>query len=198
MNLDEASRVLAKAAGFDRRTVGQADVLAWQEALNDIPVDDALQAVTVHYRDTTDWLMPAHVRRHAATIDRDRRRAARELDEHQAIEAYRGQAGPLTDRRAEIRDFVGQVREVLPEGDREALHPRRTAWEREHEAFQRQQGAEPNPNYDPTLDAPPPWQVNAGTENGAWWEDDRARERHAQELLSAAGRLRPRTTRETS
>lgn len=86
MNLEQAAVVLSKAAGYDRRTIGEADVRAWHEALTDIPIGDALEAVARHYRAGTDWLMPAHIRRHAAEIDLERRRTARLAAEARAAE----------------------------------------------------------------------------------------------------------------
>jgi len=72
----DAARVLTKAAAFDQRTVGAADAIVWAEALDEIGVDDALEAVTRHYRGQTDRLMPAHVRRHVEQMRRDRTRVA--------------------------------------------------------------------------------------------------------------------------
>ena len=66
MKLAEVAVVLAKAAAYDRRTVGEADARAWHEVLGDVELVDALVAVARHYRDSTDWLMPAHLRRLAA------------------------------------------------------------------------------------------------------------------------------------
>jgi hypothetical protein len=63
MNRSETARLLAKAAAFDARTVGIADVAAWQEALADVELVAALDAITEHYRDQTERIMPAHVRR---------------------------------------------------------------------------------------------------------------------------------------
>jgi len=71
-----ATEVLAKAAAFDSRTVGEGDILAWAEAIGDLDIDDALAAVTRHYRDSADWLKPVHVRRHVQAIARERARTA--------------------------------------------------------------------------------------------------------------------------
>ncbi len=62
MNFEEVGQVLAKAASYDRRTTGAADILAWHEAIGDLPLQDALKAVTVHYQGTDKWLMPVHLR----------------------------------------------------------------------------------------------------------------------------------------
>lgn len=74
MTPGDIARVLAKAAAFDQRTVGEADVLAWHEALSDLDASDALAAVTRHYARDTARLMPAHVRAEARAVRDERRR----------------------------------------------------------------------------------------------------------------------------
>lgn len=65
-------QVLIYIAAADRRTVGKADLLVWQDAVGDLSHDDVMDAVRKHYRESTDFLMPAHVRRlvKAARADR--------------------------------------------------------------------------------------------------------------------------------
>lgn len=58
----QTSELLAFCAAFDRRTVGKADVLAWQTVLADIDYDAARGAVSAHYADETRWIMPADIR----------------------------------------------------------------------------------------------------------------------------------------
>lgn len=194
MTPGDTARVLAKAAAFDQRTVGQADVAAWHEALADLDAADALAAVTRHYAASEQRIMPVHVRRLATDLRRQRRELEREQEKQAAIAAYAEQAGPLRDRSADIRALVGQVRDVIPEGDREALRPRTVAWEREHRAHQRAAEAVPNPAYDPNMQPVREWNASPGkAPDGAWWEDTAARERHAKTLLAEAGRLRPTT-----
>jgi len=191
MTPGDTARVLATCAMYDNRTVGMADAAAWHKVIGELDVADAIEAVTRHYTESTERIMPAHVRRIVAEIRRERHRIEREAQDRLAIEAYAAEAGPLTDRRAEIQTFVGQMREVLPEGDREALAPRTVAWEREHRAFKRADEAEPNPAFDPALAKPVgEWNRSGREAAGAWWEDEAARERHAKVLLAEAGRLR--------
>lgn len=189
MTPGDAARVLAKAAAFDQRTIGEADVMAWCEALPDVDGADALVAVSRHYTETDQRIMPVHVRRIAEQIGRERRRVIREAEERKAIAAYAAEAGPLKDRSADVRELVDQVRTVIPEGDREALRPRTVAWEREHTAYQRQQNAVPNPEYDSSMRPVPEWNAGKDKPAGCWWEDDAARERHAKVLLAESGRL---------
>lgn len=196
MNLVETGAVLAKAAGFDNRTVGDANILAWHEVLGDLDVRDCLRAITLHHSDSTEYLMPAHIRRIAEKVRSDRQEIEFRDQQHRELEAYRAQAGPLVDRSQDIQDFVHQVRDVLPEGSIEALHPRREFWRREHQAYQRQITAEPNPDFDPAMEPIGTWEASKQEPAGAWWEDDAKREASAVEILAKAGRLRRRKTAE--
>jgi len=144
--------VLTKAAAYDRRTIGRAEVMAWYEALGDVDLADALEAVADHYAESTDWLMPAHVRRLTAEIGRERARAVAAETEALAIEAEceRTDLRPLRDRSPEIQAFVRRVRDVLPAGDPDALRWGHRYWRQVHEREERAKRAEPNPHYDPT------------------------------------------------
>lgn len=72
MTLEETVDLLTTAAAFDRRTVGETDAVAWHAAVGDLRLEDCQAAVIAHYRDTTDWLMPAHVRTRVREIRRQR------------------------------------------------------------------------------------------------------------------------------
>lgn len=61
MNYEDAAAVLAKIQAYDGRNVASANVAAWNEALADIDLEPALAAVTVHFQESTEWLMPAHL-----------------------------------------------------------------------------------------------------------------------------------------
>jgi hypothetical protein len=112
MNLQEAGQILAKAAAYDRRTIGQADVLAWHEALSDMDATDALAAVAAHYRDSTEWLMPAHVRRQVAELARQRRRADLDAAHDRAIVS-----APTTRTFRRPVELIAALRATLPPGD---------------------------------------------------------------------------------
>lgn len=65
MNRSQTAQLLGKIAAFDQRTVGDADVLAWHEALSDLNFDLAMQAVS-HWHGHTETnrrIMPGNVRR---------------------------------------------------------------------------------------------------------------------------------------
>ena len=67
----DAARLLALAAAFDRRTVGEYDAVAWADALAGLTPDECAEAIRDHYRHSTIWLMPAHIRAHADRVRRD-------------------------------------------------------------------------------------------------------------------------------
>lgn len=68
MNGSQVALILAKAQAFDNRTVGETNIGAWQEALEDVDFEQAMTAVTEHYRDSTDWLMPSHIVKKIADV----------------------------------------------------------------------------------------------------------------------------------
>lgn len=194
MNPEEAEALTTLLfTAYDRdKPAGIDDV--WVAAMHDVPFGIARAAVVQLIQTSTFLPKVAEIRTRAAELHREHRRQLREAEEQRAIAAYAEQAGPLTDRSAEIQAYVGQVRGVIPEGDREALMPRKVAWEREHRHHQRAVEAEPNPAFDPTMRPTREWSASKAGPEGAWWESDAARERHAITLLAEAGRLR--TTRE--
>lgn len=122
MNADEMAQVLAKAALFDRRTGGEAEIAAWLEVAGDLDVQDALEAVGAHYRTSTDWLMPSILRERVYEIHAERRRLAA-LDRARRVEQLdEREVGrtPETDARlealrqmlAERYDIGGTIREA--------------------------------------------------------------------------------------
>ena len=77
MTPDETVDLLTVAAAFDQRTVGEGDAMAWHSVVGDLDFADAQRAVIGHYTDTTDRIMPAHVRRRVKAMRADR--VAREI-----------------------------------------------------------------------------------------------------------------------
>ncbi|MGW0485775.1 hypothetical protein [Nonomuraea sp. NPDC003214] len=72
MTPDQTGQVLAYVAAADRRTIGKADLLVWQDGVGDLPFADVMDAVRKHYRESTEFLMPAHVRRAVRKAREDR------------------------------------------------------------------------------------------------------------------------------
>lgn len=192
MTPGDAARLLTKAAAFDQRTIGESDVLAWHEAIGDLNADDAMMAVTRFYSTVTDGrLMPGHVRTLVGEIQRERRRAAREAAEQRAIEAApAADQRPLRNRAPDLVAFVDSVRDVVGPGRPEELSYGRKHWGGRTKPNAADAG--PNPDYDPTMGAPVEWQAAPSKAEPFWWQDERARERHAIELLAEAGRLTPK------
>ncbi|MEV1331153.1 hypothetical protein AB0J20_16425 [Micromonospora costi] len=80
MKKSEVALILAAAAARDLRTVGEADVLAWHEDLEDVSYPESREALKRYYRDHTDRIMPAHIRQLVRIIrDEQRRQNAHEV-----------------------------------------------------------------------------------------------------------------------
>lgn len=71
MNRTECAQLLTVITSFDRRTLGEADVIAWHGTLGDLTFDECRAAVVKHYAEQTEWAMPAHVRRLALAARQD-------------------------------------------------------------------------------------------------------------------------------
>lgn len=71
MTLDETIDLLTTCAAYDRRTIGKTDAVAWHAVVGDLPFDRAQQAVFAHYGESTEWIMPAHVRTRVKRQQRD-------------------------------------------------------------------------------------------------------------------------------
>jgi hypothetical protein len=78
MNRSEIAMLLGACAARDQRTVGDMDVMAWLDDLGDLDFQDAREAVSMHFRESTDRIMPAHIRK-LCRIVRDKRRAGQEV-----------------------------------------------------------------------------------------------------------------------
>jgi hypothetical protein len=162
MNLSQTAKLLSMIAAFNNRTIGEADVAAWQSVLPDVELPDAEEAVRRHYAENTEWLMPAHVRHLVRDIVQEREDLARATPwapgQHGVLkaDAMPEVLGPVDESAITppVRALLESVRAMLPEGSREALMPRRVAWEREHRAFVRTRDGEPNPLYRPMTYCP--------------------------------------------
>jgi hypothetical protein len=62
MTLSEICDLLSVIGAFDRRALGDADGHSWHAAIGDLDYEDARQAVIAHYSESTEWIMPGHVR----------------------------------------------------------------------------------------------------------------------------------------
>lgn len=73
MTPDVAAELLTIAAAYDSRRPDRARALAWADALGDLDPEDCSLAIRRHYRDSTEFVMPAHIRRLVRTIREERR-----------------------------------------------------------------------------------------------------------------------------
>lgn len=127
MTEDEVIDLLTAAAMFDRRTVGEADAEAWLAVVGDLPFTDALAAVRAHYTDSTDWLMPAHVRARVRAMRRDRLERtplpapAPELDPVRYRQSLLASIAALADGRQLRRAIAAPAASGLPAGEAAAL-----------------------------------------------------------------------------
>jgi hypothetical protein len=144
--------VLTKCAAYDQRTVGEADVMAWHEILGRVDRGDALEAVRVHYGETSERAMPAHIRKLAAGIRDTREGRERQHERRLAIES-----GPtVRDRSADVTALVRQVADSLPQPDAHARALDRARKERgrpEKPTKQRRQTKKPKDYPQPATDA---------------------------------------------
>lgn len=152
MNLTETNHLLTVVANIDNRRVDDATVVAWQELLSDLPLADCLTAVRSHFRESAEYLVPAHIVAGARQAHRDRVRAANEARALEAAVAHdQAPRGPSVDRTAEIRDFVASIRDgfnTRPNSSDLLRHGARH-WRENREALDRERHAQPNPHYDP-------------------------------------------------
>lgn len=72
METREAFQLLTLASARDGRTVDAAVAAVWADDLEDVAIADAVAAARYHYRETSDWLMPSHIRAGIARIKRQR------------------------------------------------------------------------------------------------------------------------------
>jgi hypothetical protein len=61
MKPHEAAALLAVASGIDNRKPSAEAAESWAKTLKSLPLEDCREAVYDHYRESTDFLMPAHI-----------------------------------------------------------------------------------------------------------------------------------------
>lgn len=116
MNSDDIINLLSIAAAYDRRTIGEADVVAWSAAadIGRWTYEEARLAIQAHYAEDTDWLMPAHI---TQRIRREYRQPPAFQNEKRG-ELPAGGAASEETRRAvmeQVRQFT--AKRAMPRGD---------------------------------------------------------------------------------
>lgn len=81
MNQTEAVLAWAKCQVFDnRKEASRETAMAWAEAMPDVSLQEALDAITAHYAEGSDWLMPSHIVTRSRTARKARIAAAGPVD----------------------------------------------------------------------------------------------------------------------
>lgn len=63
ITVDDANRLLKVAQAHDGRTIAEANIAAWYRTLFGLDYGDCAEAIHRHYAWSTDFVMPAHIRR---------------------------------------------------------------------------------------------------------------------------------------
>lgn len=61
MTSDELRMLLYRINSLDHRKLNDAVAKAWWPLMANIPYDDAVEAVNMHFRDSTAYLQPGHI-----------------------------------------------------------------------------------------------------------------------------------------
>lgn len=62
MNKTDVAKLLTIASSIDNRNVNEVAVEGWYAVLHSLPFEDCVQAVRRHFEDSTEYLLPAHVK----------------------------------------------------------------------------------------------------------------------------------------
>lgn len=77
MDLDATAKLLTVIAAYDNRNVQRETVIVWHQSVGHLDYDIAVQAVALHFKESTAYLMPGHVnvaaRRVQELLDREQR-----------------------------------------------------------------------------------------------------------------------------
>lgn len=106
MNAAEVSKLLGLMALADSRRVAEPDVVFWLKVVGDLRYADAESGVFAHYRESTERMMPAHLRERVKAIRQARLDAAGPTD----IPAE------LADRPEEARQWLQRTRDAIADG----------------------------------------------------------------------------------
>lgn len=126
MNREETAYLLGIVALGDNRHLSTELTKYWHSLLLDIRIEDAVQAVETHRRESTEWLQPAHIRR-IAKADRHLRlvtsNVIHEPDADDSIEADRRKRLALVRKAADGQIEPQPIRLALAGPDRPAEVP---------------------------------------------------------------------------
>jgi hypothetical protein len=72
VNAAEIGDLLGFAALYDNRKASDPDVMAWLKAIGDLPYADCEAAIAAHYGDSTERVMPGHIRTRVKAVRAER------------------------------------------------------------------------------------------------------------------------------
>jgi len=61
VTIDELTTLLARIQVLDNRQVDQLTIQAWEPLMDDVHYLDAVNAVNAHFKESTAYLLPAHI-----------------------------------------------------------------------------------------------------------------------------------------
>lgn len=110
MTPGDVARLLAACAMYDFRAIEDEDAEAWFPLIGDLDYGDAMESVRRHYQNSTDRMMPAHVRQGVKAIREERRR----LEPSEALQLPSRFEQDMN-RQVRMETGAAQVRDVLAE-----------------------------------------------------------------------------------
>lgn len=75
MNIKETGMILAFVSLIDNRQVSDEAIMAWHELLMELEFEDAKKAVTNHFKESTEYIRPAHIINGARVVKMERKKA---------------------------------------------------------------------------------------------------------------------------
>lgn len=72
MNKTEMAKLLTMASAIDNRKIGTETVEAWFMVIGDIEFEIAVEALKTHFNDSSEYLIPNHIRVLATKIEKHR------------------------------------------------------------------------------------------------------------------------------
>lgn len=74
MDIKQTGMILAFVSLIDNRQVSEEAILAWHELLRDVDFEHGKDAVTNHFRTSTEYIRPAHIIQGARLVKMERRK----------------------------------------------------------------------------------------------------------------------------
>lgn len=184
MNLQEVDRLLTIIKNVDNRRIDDATVIVWREILGDLPFEDCVMAATKHFAESTDYLLPAHIRQGVLAIRNERAKKAHEVRE------LPSRFEPDPERAQRIQRGVQEIARRWSVPEKGSEDPVR---DKALERARRERRAKPAMPARRGGDTGGKPLVLDKLTRGPEWADDDAREKAAVEALHAANRPCGRT-----